>query len=225
MKKYPLLVFDWDGTLVDSIERIVTSLQHASKYAADIEISDSQAKNVIGLGLSEAISQLHPELHRQKHSAELESIASAYRQHYLYDNPVPAPLFAGVYNLLDELRSDGYMLAISTGKSRAGLEGSIKEHKVADFFAATRCAGENKSKPDPEMLHEILQQLNFSAQQALMIGDSEHDLKMANNANMQSIAVTHGVHDAETLTKHNPLTCLNNITELSDYLKHAALEA
>jgi phosphoglycolate phosphatase len=223
MKQYPLLVFDWDGTLVDSIERIVTSLQHASKYAADTEISETQAKNVIGLGLVEAISQLHPELEAQHQSSTLDNIADAYRQHYLYDNPIPAPLFAGVNELLTDLRNQGYTLAISTGKSRAGLEQSINEHKLTEYFATSRCAGENKSKPHPEMLHGILQQLNFTATQAVMIGDSEHDLKMANNANMPSIGVTQGVHDGATLARHKPLVCLHNITELSDYLNHNML--
>lgn len=219
-KQFPLLVFDWDGTLVDSIERIVTSLQFASKQAIDAQLSESQARDVIGLGLMEAIAKLHPELDTTQHADELNSIADAYRQHYLHDNTVPAPLFNGVNQLLDELRNDGYTLAISTGKSRAGLEQSINEHQLAEYFTTTRCAGENKSKPHPEMLHEILDELNFSAKQTLMIGDSEHDLKMANNANMQCIGVTHGVHDAVTLNKHNPLACLTDITELSTFLSH-----
>jgi phosphoglycolate phosphatase len=220
MKQFPLLVFDWDGTLVDSIERIVTSLQFASRQTVDIHLSETQARDVIGLGLMEAIAKLHPELDTQQHSAKLNNIADAYRQHYLHDNKVPAPLFSGVNQLLNELRADGYTLAISTGKSRAGLEQSINEHQVADYFSTTRCAGENKSKPHPEMLHEILDELNFPATQTLMIGDSEHDLKMASNANIKSIGVTHGVHDAATLNKHNPLTCLTDITELSAYLNH-----
>ena len=220
MNHFPLLVFDWDGTLVDSIERIVTSLQFASKQTVDIDLSEKQARDVIGLGLMEAITKLHPELDTAQHTDRLNSIADAYRQHYLYDNTVPAPLFSGVYELLNELRGDGYTLAISTGKSRAGLDQSINQHQVTDFFATTRCAGENKSKPHPEMLHEILDELNFSASQALMIGDSEHDLKMANNASMQSIGVTHGVHDAETLNRHKPLTCLADITDLYTYLSH-----
>ena len=219
MKHFSLLVFDWDGTLVDSIERIVTSLQFASKLTVNTKLSETQARDVIGLGLMEAIEKLHPELDAQQHSDELKHIADAYRQHYLHDNTVPAPLFNGVNDLLDELRDDGYTLAISTGKSRAGLDQSIDEHKLAEYFSTTRCAGENKSKPRPEMLHEILQELNFPAKQTLMIGDSEHDLKMANNANMQCIGVTHGVHDAITLNKHKPLTCLTDITELSAYLR------
>ncbi len=220
MKQYPLLVFDWDGTLVDSIQRIVTSLQFASKQIIDVSVSETSARNVIGLGLSEAIARLHPELDSQQHSDKLSHIADAYRQHYLYDNTVPALLFAGVNQLLDNLHGNGYTLAISTGKSRAGLEQSMNEHQLADYFATTRCAGENKSKPHPEMLHEILHELNFSATQTLMIGDSEHDLKMARNANIQCIGVTHGVHDAETLQKHNPLICLKNITDLSTFLNH-----
>ena len=220
MKQFPLLVFDWDGTLVDSIERIVTSLQFASRKTLDIQLSESQARDVIGLGLMEAIAKLHPELDTQQHSVELNNIANAYRQHYVHDNKVPAPLFRGVNQLLNELRTEGYTLAISTGKSRAGLEHSINEHQVADYFTTTRCAGENKSKPHPEMLHQILDELNFPATQTLMIGDSEHDLKMASNASIKSIGVTHGVHDAATLNKHNPLTCLTDITELSAYLNH-----
>jgi phosphoglycolate phosphatase len=220
MKQFPLLVFDWDGTLVDSIERIVTSLQFASRQTVDIHLSETQARDVIGLGLMEAIAKLHPELDTQQHSAKLNNIADAYRQHYLHDNKVPAPLFNGVNQLLNELRADGYTLAISTGKSRAGLEQSINEHQVADYFSTTRCAGENKSKPHPEMLHEILDELNFPATQTLMIGDSEHDLKMASNADIKSIGVTHGVHNAATLNKHKPLTCLTDITELSAYLNH-----
>ncbi|VAW50487.1 Similar to phosphoglycolate phosphatase, clustered with ribosomal large subunit pseudouridine synthase C [hydrothermal vent metagenome] len=220
MKPFPLLIFDWDGTLVDSIERIVTSIQFASKSVVKMEVSETQAKNVIGLGLSEAIEKLHPELDKLQHAIELNNIADAYRQHYLHENTVPAPLFAGVDTLLNGLRDDGYTLAISTGKSRAGLQQSIDEHQLARHFATTKCAGENKSKPHPEMLHKILHELNFSASQTLMIGDSEHDLKMANNADMKSIGVTHGVHDAKTLEKHNPLICLSDITELSSYLNH-----
>ncbi|HHJ35605.1 MAG TPA: HAD-IIIA family hydrolase [Gammaproteobacteria bacterium] len=223
IKQYPLLVFDWDGTLVDSIERIVTSLQFASQKIFDIEVSETQAKDVIGLGLVEAIQKLHPERNAGQDATELDLVADAYRQHYLYDNTVPAPLFPGVKRLLNELRDKGYTLAISTGKSRAGLEQSIDEHDVSDYFATTRCAGENKSKPHPEMLHEIMHQLHFSAAQALMIGDSEHDMKMANNANMRCVGITHGVHDAKTLAEYNPLVCLSDIAELSAYLNHNKL--
>jgi phosphoglycolate phosphatase len=219
VNKHPLLVFDWDGTLADSIERIVTSLQYASKTALDIDISEQHARNVIGLGLHEAVCALHPELDEQQHREHLNRVADAYRQHYLYENTVPAPLFAGVEDMLERLKQAGYTLAIATGKSRTGLERTIQEHAVGQLFATTRCAGETKSKPDPAMLHEILNELDYQPASALMIGDSEHDLKMAANANVASIGVTHGVHDQSTLNKHAPLTCLDNITDLPGYLE------
>lgn len=220
MKRFPLLIFDWDGTLVDSIERIVTSLQFASREVAGVEVSEEQARDVIGLGLGEAIEKLHPELVADNDRLLLRNMADSYRQHYLYENAVPAPLFKGVRALLDDLREQGYQLAVSTGKSRHGLEQSLAEHDLGDYFADIRCASDHRSKPDPEMLHKILQTLNFSTQQTLMIGDSEHDMKMANNADMACIGVTHGVHEADRLQQFNPLICLNDITELSAYLSH-----
>lgn len=219
-KTYPLLIFDWDGTLVDSIERIVTSLQFASKSTVGSDISETQARDVIGLGLVEAVARLHPDLDTEKHHRQLQQVADAYRQHYLFDNKVPAPLFDGVKELLDSLRQQGYLLAISTGKSRHGLEQSLTQHNVVGYFETTRCAGENRSKPHPEMLQEILEELNYTPTDAIMIGDSEHDLQMANNAGMASIGITHGVHDAETLQQFQPIACLENIAELSEFLSH-----
>jgi len=218
VKPYPLLIFDWDGTLVDSIQRIVTSLQHASKRALDIEIGEQQARDVIGLGLHEAVCTLHPELDPERQGEQLKQVADAYRQHYLYENDVPAPLFNGAGDMLENLKSRGYTLAVSTGKSRIGLDRSMHELQVADMFNMTRCANESKSKPDPAMLFEILEGLDFKADQALMIGDSEHDLKMARNAEIDSIGVTYGVHGRSTLNRYAPLACLDNLSQLQQYL-------
>ncbi|HEB82922.1 MAG TPA: HAD-IIIA family hydrolase [Gammaproteobacteria bacterium] len=227
MKQFPLLVFDWDGTLVDSIDRIVSSLQYASREAVGIDVSEQQARDVIGLGLREAIARLHPELAEAGNAADqsadpvlIEKIAEAYRQHYLFENTVPAPLFAGVRELLEELRAEGYQLAVSTGKSRRGLEQSLTEHDMTGYFSDIRCASDHQSKPHPEMLHKILQKLNFSADKTLMIGDSEHDMKMANNAGIACIGVTHGVHSSDILQQFKPLACLDDITDLSRYLSH-----
>ena len=214
MKHYPLIVFDWDGTLVDSIERIVTSLQHASKTSLGESISAQQARDVIGLGLGEAIARLHPELPPH----QLEPVIDAYKQHYLYENPVDAPLFPGVITLLQTLTDAGFTLAIATGKSRQGLERSIEEHDVAAFFTTTRCAGEYRSKPHPEMLLSILDELAVNAGDALMIGDSEHDLAMAQHAGVNSVGVTHGVHPAKVLQQFNPLFCLDDVTTLPEKL-------
>jgi phosphoglycolate phosphatase len=214
--KYKLLVFDWDGTLIDSIEQIVSSLQIASHTVCGETVTEDAARGVIGLGLTEAIEKLHPELD----STTIEQVAAAYKQHYLYENPIQAQLFDGVTNMLDELTANGYQLAISTGKSRIGLDRALQEHSLEDYFASTQCAGENRSKPHPEMLLGILHELNIPRTQALMIGDSEHDLMMANNALVDSVAVSHGVQEADVLMVHQPLICLDRITDLSHFLSH-----
>jgi len=214
--KYKLLVFDWDGTLIDSIEQIVFSLQSASKSVCGDTISEQAARSVIGLGLREAIETLHPAIQ----PTLIEKIAAAYKQHYLYENPVQPKLFNGVTDMLDELIEYGFKLAIATGKSRAGLDRSLKEYALEHYFVTTRCAGENPSKPNPEMLVGIISDLHSTAEQTLMIGDSEHDLKMANNARVDAIAVTDDKQQAITLMQHQPLMCLDKITDLSHFLFH-----
>ncbi|MDH3343392.1 MAG: HAD-IA family hydrolase, partial [Gammaproteobacteria bacterium] len=181
---YSLIVFDWDGTLIDSIEQISHSLQVASKMVFNEDINDGAARSVIGLGLLEAIERLHPD----KPRTLTEKMAEIYRHHYTNENKVPAPLFAGVIDMLDELHSKGFTLAIATGKSRTGLNHSLTEHPVSHYFSTTRCAGENQSKPHPEMLLGILNDTHTKARHALMIGDSEHDLMMAKNANVDAVA-------------------------------------
>lgn len=214
--KYKLLVFDWDGTLIDSIEQIVTSLQTASQLVCGEKVTENAARGVIGLGLQEAIERLHPELD----TTTIEQVAAAYKQHYLYENPIQAQLFEGVNELLDELLTNGYQLAIATGKSRVGLDRSLHEHALENYFITTKCAGENLSKPHPEMILDILHELDTPATQTLMIGDSEHDLMMANNAQVDSVAVSHGVQQADVLMLHQPLICLDKITDLSGFLSH-----
>ncbi|MCK5263149.1 MAG: HAD-IA family hydrolase [Gammaproteobacteria bacterium] len=213
---YSLLVFDWDGTLIDSIEQITTSLQAASKIIHNEEVTEEAARSVIGLGLEEAIERLHPE----KEKSLIKKMADAYRHHYFNENNVPAPLFEGVTEMLDELKNADFILAIATGKSRAGLDHSIAEHDVGHYFSTTRCAGEYRSKPHPEMLLGILNDTQIKPEQALMIGDSEHDLMMANNAGVNSIAVTHGVHTADKLMAYKPLLCLDRVSDLSTFLSN-----
>ena len=213
---YSLLVFDWDGTLIDSIEQITTSLQAASKIIHNEEVTEDAARSVIGLGLEEAIERLHPE----KEKNLITKMADAYRHHYFNENNVPAPLFEGVTEMLDELKNADFTLAIATGKSRAGLDHSIAEHNVGHYFSTTRCAGEYRSKPHPEMLLGILNDTQTKPEQALMIGDSEHDLMMANNAGVNSIAVTHGVHTADKLMAYKPLLCLDRVADLSTFLSN-----
>ncbi len=214
--RFKLLVFDWDGTLIDSIERIVASLQYASREVCGIHLGEDKARSVIGLGLHEAIEHLHPELDAVK----VEALADAYRQNFLYDSKVPELLFNGVEDMLKQLVTDEYTLAIATGKSRTGLDRAMQMHKLGRYFATTRCAGENRSKPHPEMLNSILHQLDTRASDTLMIGDSGHDMLMAAHAGVNAIGVTHGVEDAESLMTYKPLACLDDITDLYEFLSH-----
>jgi phosphoglycolate phosphatase len=216
MTRYKLLVFDWDGTLIDSIERIVNSLQYASREVCGIHLGEDKARSVIGLGLHEAIERLHPELD----AVAVESLADAYRQNFLYDSKVPELLFDGVEDMLKRLIADKYTLAIATGKSRIGLDRAMQKHNLGHYFATTRCAGESRSKPHPEMLNSILHQLDTHANDTVMIGDSAHDMLMAGNAGVNAIGVTHGVEDAESLMMYKPLACLDDITDLYEFLSH-----
>ena len=214
--RFKLLVFDWDGTLIDSIERIVTSLQFASETVCKVQLDEARARSVIGLGLHEAIEQLHPGLD----AVQLEAFAAAYRQNFLYDSDVPEVLFDGVEDLLQQLSDEAYMLAVATGKSRAGLDRAIKQHGLGRYFSATRCAGEHRSKPHPDMLNSILHELGARPGETIMIGDSKHDMLMAESAGVHAIGVSHGVDDAASLMRHGPLTCLDYVTDLNEFLSH-----
>ncbi len=214
--RFQLLVFDWDGTLINSIDRIVSSLQHASHEVCGIQLRADHARGVIGLGLREAIQQLHPDLG----IADIDAIAASYRQNFLFDSQVPEVLFDGVEALLQQLVGAGYVLAIATGKSRAGLDRAMREHRLGSYFVTTRCADETRSKPHPEMLHSILQELQVQNRQAVMIGDSEHDMRLACNAGVDAIGVSQGVEPADALLAHQPLTCLDKITDLYGFLSH-----
>lgn len=213
---YQLLVFDWDGTLMDSEAKIVACLQAA---AIDLEIEpppDDEARQVIGLGLIEAVERLFPELP----SSRYQSLADRYRQHFLVLNKARSRLFPEARLVLQQLSSD-YLLAVATGKSRRGLENEFDETGLRPFFQSSRCADETSSKPHPQMLQEILHELGMEAGDALVIGDTEFDMQMAANAGTPALGVSYGVHDSERLLRHGALHCLDAINELPEWVnKH-----
>jgi phosphoglycolate phosphatase len=220
MMKFKLLVFDWDGTLMDSEARIVDCVQAATKDLDTYQPAPDEIRNIIGLGLSEAMAILFPDadelLKRQ--------IVDRYRIHYLDENKTPTPLFEGAKEVIEALAREEYLLAVATGKSRRGLNRALETSELGNYFHSTRCADETFSKPHPEMLEQILDELGIFPNQALMIGDTEYDLEMATNAGMASLGVTYGVHEPERLVKHKPLDCLNALTELPHWLQKHALQ-
>jgi phosphoglycolate phosphatase len=213
-KKFQLLIFDWDGTLVDSEACIIDAMQLASAEAELPKCNDAQIRDVIGLSLEGAIEALFPGAEKSVRN----SVADRYREHYFSTSTSAVPVFEGVVEILEKLNQEDYFLAVATGKSRRGLDRSLSETGLDKYFHTTRCADEAVSKPAPQMLIEIIDFFGLEAVDTLMIGDSEYDLQMANNAGAESIAVSYGVHNAERLQQCEPLGIIHKITELSDYL-------
>ena len=211
-----LLVFDWDGTLADSTDLIVGAMQAAICQLQYQARSDAQIRDIIGLGLVEAAQILFPGIERDSH----EQIANCYRLHYA-QRAQETSLFQDVPDTLRALQERGYRMAIATGKSRRGLDNSLRQTGLEDFFHATRCADETCSKPHPQMLHEILDELDMRPEHAVMVGDSAYDMEMALNAGMSPIAVSYGVHASARLLKYKPLACLDSLADLLDWLPAA----
>jgi len=212
---YKLLIFDWDGTLMDSVEEILYCMGMAIDDLQLEPKSRAEIKDIIGLGLHEAVEALYPG--REPEFARI--MADRYRHYFLSNRESNAVLFDGVETLLQELRSADYLLAVATGKGRAGLNKVLHETGMGPHFHTTRCSDETKSKPHPLMLEQIMAELGANPDNTLMIGDSEYDLDMANRAGIASIAVSHGVHSCDRLASHAPLECLDHVADLHNWLR------
>ena len=210
--KYRLLVFDWDGTIIDSAATIVECIREASRELG-LEVPEPErASHVIGLGLHDAMRIAVPALPAQRYA---EFVAS-YRRHFLARED-SMQLFGGMRELLDGL-SKKHLLAIATGKSRRGLERALDACSLKPYFAASRCADETNPKPHPAMLLELIGELGVEPQAALMIGDTSHDLEMARAASVDALAVTYGAHAEEGLRACAPLGCFSSVNELQAWL-------
>jgi phosphoglycolate phosphatase len=212
-KRFDLLVFDWDGTVVDSAGHITESVQAA---AADLNLpvpSDRQARHIIGLGLVDALTYLFPHLSSDQYPA----LAERYRYHYLAgDHKVQ--LFGGAHASLSRFRDAGFQLAVATGKARRGLDRALQATNMASIFHASRCADEGLPKPHPDMLLYLITVLGIEPARTLMIGDTTHDLLMARNAGVDAVAVAYGAHPREMLVGENPLACLSSFAELTQWI-------
>lgn len=205
--KYSVIIFDWDGTLMDSIDKIINCVTQAAKLTNIAAPSPQSIRNIIGLSLEKAMATLYPLLS----SAEQTQLIDAYRHQYTYLNKQATPFYPGIKAWLTLLKEQGYLLAVATGKGRQGLDRLLLQYEVADLFSITYCADETLSKPDPLMLNNILKELSITAEQALMIGDSSFDLEMANNANIDCIGVTYGVHSESILSLYKPIAMLSDL--------------
>ena len=199
---------------MDSAARIVNCVQSAARDLDLEEPEDSSIRNIIGLSLPNAVDILFP----SADSRLVDNISQRYRHHFLYENTTPSPLFEGAERVLRELGSQRYLLAVATGKGRRGLNLELASTGLGDLFHTTRCADEGFSKPNPGMLIQIMDELGVDAVDTLMIGDTEYDMQMAENAGAAALAVSYGAHEPERLLRHEPLGCVNAISEIVDWL-------
>lgn len=212
-RQFDLLVFDWDGTLVDSTGHIAASIQAA---CADLGLpvpSSEDARHVIGLGMHDALTYLVPQLETDRY----RELADRYRYHFLAgDEAVES--FPMVEEGIARLNAMGYVLAVATGKSRVGLDRALRKVAFGTCFTATRCGDEGFPKPHPDMLIHIMENTGTSASRTLMIGDTSHDLQLAANAGAHALAVSYGAHPPETLDEHQSLGCVGSFSEVLEWL-------
>lgn len=216
-KQFDLIVFDWDGTLMDSTATIVQCIQAAAKDLGLPVPHEAAASYVIGLSLADAMQAVMPDVDPKYYPRMVER----YRYHYLAKDH-ELPLFPGVREMLAELSQEGYFLAVATGKSRVGLSRALHTANLLSVFDATRCADETFSKPHPAMLQELTRELGQEMRRTLMIGDTTHDLQMASNAGAAAVAVEYGAHDPTLLLELNPLFSAGSVPELRHWLNENA---
>ena len=205
-----LLIFDWDGTLIDSTAKIVRCMQQAAEQVGVDVLDAAVIRQIIGLGLPEAIATLYPHANSQ----QLEKVREQYVHFFISIDQMPSLFFPAVEETLHRLREDDHQIAVATGKSRRGLDRVLEQHNMQDFFHATRCADETKSKPHPQMLYELLDYFQRKPIDALMVGDTHFDMAMAQQAGMARVAVSYGAHHRDQLIPYEPLACLDHFGEL-----------
>ncbi len=211
---FELLVFDWDGTIMDSANKIVSCFHKAAKDCALTVPPKTAVQSIIGLSLEQAWLALKPGLSDR----QIEELATAYRRHFLQSDPTPTPLYDGVIEGLKCLDQAPRLLAIATGKSRLGLEKSLNDSNLRPHFVTSRCGDETFSKPNPQMLLEIMDFCGVEAARTLMIGDTLYDLQMAAQADVASLAVSYGVGQREELAPVATLGVVDSFPELAQWL-------
>ena len=208
-------IFDWDGTVVDSIEHISNCLHHAATSIGYPALERAAYSNIIGLGLVEALRTLYPTIT----SDDMVAMRDAYSSHFMATAATAQKGFPGITDILQDLHSSNRHCAVATGKSRRGLDRALEHSQLGSWFHITRCADETRSKPDPSMLVEILNHLQLEPSDAVMIGDTSYDLEMAANIGMPSIGVPWGAHHRDILARHKPIAIASSVAELRELLR------
>jgi len=205
-----VVIFDWDGTLVDSVDHIADSLHQAATELGYPALEREAYRDIIGLGMVEALERLYPGLSRE----EMTTIREGYANYFFRKVTTPQNIFEGMADVVADLRGAGRGCSVATGKSRRGLEPALVSSGLGAHFDITRCADETRSKPDPRMLEEILLFYGIEPSEAVMIGDTRYDLEMAQRIGMPSIGVEWGVHKRDVLGDYAPHAIVDSVPDL-----------
>lgn len=215
MRPYELIVFDWDGTLMDSTGHITQCMQAAIIQLSLEPRTDTEVKHIIGLGLNEAVQTLYP----GATESLITELANTYREVWL-NSPHQTPMFDHAFTLVENLAKQDYFLGVATGKSRRGLNKMLDQTGLGNIFHATRCADECHSKPHPQMLEELMDYTGVTPKNTLMIGDTEFDLLMAHNAGADSLAISHGAHSIDKLNQCQPKALVDDLYQVEQWLNN-----
>jgi phosphoglycolate phosphatase len=215
--RYRLVVFDWDGTVVDSTGLIAECIQlTAADCGLDVPSTEA-AKHIIGLGIRDSIQYLFPSMSPDA----LEQFAQRYREHYVpRDGEVR--LYGGIEAVLEGLAHRERFLGVATGKPRRGLERAFNHCGLRQHFHFTRCADEGWPKPHPDMLEKLMSFTGVESGETLMIGDTTHDLEMAAAAGCDAVGVSYGAHPTERLRTAPHRFVAHSVEELNVWLMNHA---
>lgn len=216
-RQFDLVVFDWDGTLFDSTAIIVGAIQSA---CADLGLpvpDKAQAAYVIGLGLHDALAHVAPTLAAER----VPELGHRYRHHY-FARQHELSLFDGTLELLADLKARQHWLAVATGKSRQGLNEALTHVSLRGVFDGTRTADETASKPHPQMLLELMEEFGVTPDRTVMIGDTTHDLQLAQNAGAHAVGVAYGAHDPASFADFSPRYIARSMADLRHWLTEHA---
>ncbi|MFQ3249691.1 MAG: phosphoglycolate phosphatase [Glaciecola sp.] len=210
--KFEYIIFDWDGTVMDSAAKIVSCMQKAAQLSEIAIPSQSQVEHIIGISLHPAIKQLF-----KVNDTKADEIVTHYKSVFMASDQTPCPLFANAAHTLSHLKQNA-RLAVATGKARRGLERAWEKTNTKHFFELSRCADEAESKPSSDMLIQILNEWQIEPEQALMVGDTVYDMQMAENIGMPRVAVSYGVHSKENLLAHKPLSIIDSFDMMKSFV-------
>ncbi|MDD2546680.1 MAG: HAD-IA family hydrolase [Burkholderiaceae bacterium] len=216
-RRFDLIAFDWDGTLFDSTAIIVRCIQQAVQDVGGAMPSEEAASYVIGMALTQALAHAAPDVPPEKYP----ELGHRYRYHYV-QRQNDLSLFAGVLPLLDDLRARGHWLTVATGKSRRGLDEALHSVQLKGLFHGSRTADETAGKPHPLMLQELMAEFDVAPERVLMVGDTTHDLQMAQNAGCASVGVGYGAHSTEAFAALGPLFVADSVPALHAWLLQQA---